>query len=78
MVLRCRRRPARTCRCVPGRFLETFEAVGLRMDLLSIARLPLGHDPGASYRVATAALQRWNLAIRRFGLFGGPLAAAND
>ena len=46
--------------------------------LLSIARLPPGHDPGACYGVATAAQQRWHLAIRHFGLFGGPLAAAND
>ena len=30
------------------------------------------------YCVATAALQRWHLAIRHLGLFGGPVAAAND
>ena len=42
-------------------------------DLLSIARLPPGHDPGAGYGVATAARQRWHLAIRHFGLFGGPV-----
>ena len=47
-------------------------------DLLSIARLPPGHDPGADRGVATAARQRWHLAIRHFGLFGGPVAAAND
>ena len=47
-------------------------------DLLSIALLPPGHDPGAGCGVATAARQRWHLAIRHFGLFGGPLAAAND
>ena len=47
-------------------------------DLLSIARLPPGHDPGAGYGVATAARQRWHLAIIHFGLFGGPVAAAND
>ena len=47
-------------------------------DLLSIARLPPGHDPGVDYGVATAARQRWHLAIRHFGFFGGPLAAAND
>ena len=47
-------------------------------DLLSIARLPPGHDPGAGYGVATAARQRWHLAIRHFGLFGRPVAAAND
>ena len=28
-------------------------------DLLSIARLPPGHDPGTGYGVATAARQRW-------------------
>ena len=28
--------------------------------------------------MATAALQRWHLAIRHFCLFGGPVAAAND
>ena len=27
--------------------------------------------------VATAAQQRWHLAIRHFGLFGGPVAASN-
>ena len=48
------------------------------MDLLSIARLPPGHNPGAGYGVATAARQRWHLAIRHFGSFGGPVAAAND
>ena len=47
-------------------------------DLLSIALLPPGHDPGAGYGVATAAWQRWHLAIRHFGLFGGPVAAADD
>ena len=47
-------------------------------NLLSIARLPPGHDPGAGYGVATAARQRWHVAIRHFGLFCGPLAAAND
>ena len=36
------------------------------------------YDPGADCGVATAARQRWHLAIRHFGLFGGPLAAAND
>ena len=40
-------------------------------DLLSIAQLPPGHDPGACYGVATAALQRWHLAIRYFGSDGG-------
>ena len=34
--------------------------------LLSIARLPPGHDPGADYGVATAARQRWHLAIIHF------------
>ena len=47
-------------------------------DLLSLARLPPGHDPGAGCGVATAALQRWHLAIRHFGLLGGLVAAAND
>ena len=28
--------------------------------------------------MATCARQRWHLAIRHFGLFDGPLAAAND
>ena len=41
-------------------------------------RLPPGHDPGAGYGVETASLQMWHLAIRHFGLFGGPVAAAND
>ena len=54
------------------------DAVEAIADLLSIARLPPGHDPGAGYGVATAARQRWHLAIRHFGLFGGLLAAAND
>ena len=54
------------------------DAVEAIADLLSIARLPPGHDPGAGYNVATAALQRWHLAIRHFGLFGGPVAAANE
>ena len=54
------------------------DAVEAIAGLLSIARLPPGHDPGACYGVATAARQRWHLAIRHFGLFGGPLAAAND
>ena len=54
------------------------DAVEAIADLLSIARLPPEHDPGAGYGVATAARQRWHLAIRNFGLFGGPLAAAND
>ena len=54
------------------------DAVEATADLLSIARLPPGHDPGAGCGVATAARQRWHLAIRHFGLFGGPLAAAND
>ena len=53
-------------------------AVEAIADLLSISRLPPGHDPGVGYGVATAARQRWHLAIRHFGLFGGPLAAAND
>ena len=35
-------------------------------------------DPGAVYGVATAPRQRWRLAIRYFGLFGGPVAAVND
>ena len=47
-------------------------------DLLSIARLPPGHDLGAGYGVATAARQRWHLKITYFGLFGGPVAASND
>ena len=54
------------------------DAVEAIADLLSLARLPPGHDPGAGCGVATAARQRWHLAIRHFGLFGGPLAAAND
>ena len=54
------------------------DAVEAIADLLSIAQLPPGHDPGAGYGVATAARQRWHLAIRHFGLFGGPVAAAND
>ena len=54
------------------------DAVEAIADLLSIARLPPGHDASADCGVATAALQRWHLAIRHFGLFGGPLAAAND
>ena len=54
------------------------DAVEAIADLLSIARLPPGHDPGADCGVATAARQRWHLAIRHFGLFGGPVAAAND
>ena len=54
------------------------DAVEAIADLLSIARLPPGHDPGAGYGVATAARQRWHLAIRYFGLFGCLLAAAND
>ena len=54
------------------------DAVEAIADLLSIARLPPGHDPGAGYGVATAARHRWHLAIRHFGLLGGPLAAAND
>ena len=29
-------------------------------------------------RRGDAAWQRWHLAIRHFGLFGGPVAAAND
>ena len=53
-------------------------AVEAVADLLLIARLPPGHDPGAGYGVATAARQLWHLAIRYFGLFGAPLAAAND
>ena len=47
-------------------------------DLLLITWLPPGHDPGACYGVATAALQLQHLAIRHFGLFFGPVAAAND
>ena len=41
---------------------------------------PPGHrdHPGVDYGVATAARQRWHLAIRHFGLFGGPLAAATE
>ena len=54
------------------------DAVEAIADLLYIARLPPRHDPGADCGVATAARQRWHLAIRHFGLFGGPLAAAND
>ena len=54
------------------------DAVEAIVDLLSIARLPPGHDPGAGYGVATAVRQRWHLAIRYFGLFGGLLVAAND
>ena len=54
------------------------DAVEAISDLLTIARLPPGHDPGADYGVATAARQRWHLAIRYFGLFGGPVTAAND
>ena len=54
------------------------DAVEAIAELLSIARLPPGHDPGAGCGVATAARQRWHLAIRHFGLFGGPVAAAND
>ena len=54
------------------------DAVEAIADLLSIARLPPGHDPGAGCGVVTAARQRWHLAIRHFGLFGGPVAAAND
>ena len=54
------------------------DAVEAIVDLLSIARLPPGHDPGAGCGVATAARQRWHLAIRLFGLFWGLLAAAND
>ena len=54
------------------------DAVEAIAGLLSIARLPPGHDPGAGYGVATAARQRWHLAIRHFGLIGGPLAAGND
>ena len=54
------------------------DAVEAIADLLSITRLPPGHDPGAGCGVATAARQRWHLAIRHFGLFGGPFAAAND
>ena len=53
-------------------------AVEAIADFVSIAQLPPGHDPGAGYGVATAARQRWHLAIRYFGLFGGPVAAAND
>ena len=47
-------------------------------DLFSIARLPPEHDPGANYGVATVARQPWHLAIRNFGLFSNPVAAAND
>ena len=54
------------------------DAVEAIEDLLSIARLPPEHDPGAGCGVATAARQRWHLSIRHFGLFGGPVAAAND
>ena len=54
------------------------DAVEAITDLLSTARLPPGHDPGADNGVATAARQRWHLAIRHFGLFGGLVAAAND
>ena len=54
------------------------DAVEAIASLLSIVRLPPGHDPGAGYGVATAARQRWHLAIRHFGLFSGPVAAAND
>ena len=54
---------------------DSVEAIA---DLLSIAWLPPGHDPGADCGVATAARQRWHLAITHFGLFGGPSAAAND
>ena len=54
------------------------DAVEAIADIFSIARLPPGHDPGADCGVATAARQRWHLAIRHFGFFGGPLAAAND
>ena len=54
---------------------DTVEAIA---DLLSIARLLPGHDPGAGHGVATVARQLWQLAIRYFALFGGPVAAAND
>ena len=54
------------------------DAVEAIAGLLSIARLPPGHDLGAGYGVATAARQRWHLAIRYFGLFGGRVATAND
>ena len=54
------------------------DAVEAIAGLLSIARLQPGHDPGACYGVATAARQQWHLAIRHFGLIGGPMAAAND
>ena len=54
------------------------DAVEAIADLLSIARLPPGHDLGAGYGVATAARQRWHLKITYFGLFGGPVAASND
>ena len=53
---------------------DAMEAIA---DLLSIARLPPGHDPSAGCGVAKAARQRWHLAIRHFGLIGGPVAAAN-
>ena len=53
------------------------DAVEAIADLLSIARLLPGHDHGAGYGVATAPRQRWHLAIRYFGLFSGPVAAAN-
>ena len=57
------------------------DAVEAIADLLSIARLPPGHDPGAGYRwygVAMAVRQRLHLAIRPCNLFGSPIAAAND
>ena len=63
------------CSAASGSGGDAVEAVA---DLLSIARLPPGHDPGAGCGVATAARQRWHLAIRHFGLFGGQVAAAND
>ena len=39
------------------------DAVEAIADLLSIARIPPGHDPGADYGVAMTAGQRWHLAI---------------
>ena len=58
-------RSSRLVRACPS-VLWFVEAIA---DLSSIARLPPGHDPGASYGVATAARQQWHLAIIHFGLF---------
>ena len=75
---RPRRSAGGACACNGRRSGSGGDAVEAIADLLSIARLPPGHDPGTDCGVATAARQRWHLAIRHFGLFGGPVAAAND